>query len=285
MKNDTPTEGSDPAKALIKALGENEHARMLVDECAAELSSSNDVLKHELSDSPSCAGIKNALKKSEAVESKVQEVSTTLSGVNHALKHEVLERQVLAHQLADVMAQEAVSHHAAFHDSLTGLPNRALFNDRLQHGLMQAKRHGWNLSVMFVDLDDFKIVNDAHGHHVGDHLLKTVAARLRQVTRIDDTICRHGGDEFLCLLMEAPDEKSVALIAEKIIQAIQAPDDSRVGTTNVCPQIKASVGIAMFPRDGTTAEALIQKADIAMYRAKQNKSGYSFASAATNLQS
>lgn len=275
---------SDPAKTLLKALGQNELARTLVDECAAELSSSNETLKNELDDNPSLAGIENALEKNEAVKYKVQEVSAKLNIVNLALEQEVLERQVLAHQLADVMAQEALSHHAAFHDSLTGLPNRALFNDRLQHALTQATRHSWNLSVMFVDLDDFKVVNDVHGHHVGDDVLKTVAARLKKVTQVDDTICRHGGDEFLCLLMEASDEKSVAVIAEKIIHSIQAPDDSLNGATSVGPHIKASVGIAMFPRDGTTAEALVQKADIAMYRAKRDKSGYSFASAATNSQ-
>lgn len=140
-------------------LGQNEHARNLLDECAAELSSSNDGLKNELAAGHGLPAVENALEKSEAVENKVQEVSVKLSVVNQALKHEVIERQVLAHQLADVMELESVAQHAAFHDSLTGLPNRALFNDRLQHGLAQATRHGWNLSVLLIDLDDFKIVN------------------------------------------------------------------------------------------------------------------------------
>ena len=268
----------DPAKTLIKVLGQNEHVRDLVEECAAELSSANDTLKNELAEGQVLSAVENALQISEAVESKVQEASAKLSVVNQALKHEVLERQVLAHQLADVIEQEGVAHHAAFHDSLTGLPNRALFNDRLQHALAQATRHGWRLSVMFVDLDDFKIVNDVHGHHVGDDVLRHVAARLKAVTRVDDTISRHGGDEFLCLQMEAADEKSVALIAEKIIDAIQAPLDS----DNVADGliiIKASVGISMFPRDGTTADVLIKSADAAMYRAKRDKCGYAFASA------
>ena len=185
--NEKRVEASDPAKTLINALGQNEHVRTLVDECVAELSSSNGALKSELTDCPSLTGVENALEKSEAVESKVQEVSAKLTIVNRALEREVLERQVLAHQLADVIEQEGVAHRAAFHDSLTGLPNRALFNDRLQHALAQAMRHGWNLSVMFIDLDDFKSVNDLHGHHVGDDVLKTVAARLKKVTRVDDT--------------------------------------------------------------------------------------------------
>ena len=271
-----PANAGNPAKTLIKVLGQNEHVRDLVEECAAELSSANDTLKNELAEGEGLSAVENALEKSEAVENKVQEVSAKLSVVNRALEHEVLERQVLAHQLADVMEQEGVAHHAAFHDALTGLPNRALFNDRLQHGLAQATRHGWNLSVMFVDLDDFKIVNDVHGHHVGDVVLKNVAARLKEVVRTDDTISRHGGDEFLCLLMEAKDSDAVALIAQKIIDAIQSPGN---GEPNIGQRIKASIGIAMFPRDGTTPEALIQSADVAMYRAKRDKCGYSFASA------
>ena len=267
----------DPAKTLILALGQNERVRDLVDECAAELSSNNGALKNELADGRGLSAIESALEKSEAVQNKVQEVSAKLSLVNRALKHEVLERQVLAHQLADVMELEGVAHHAAFHDSLTGLPNRALFNDRLQHGLAQASRHGWNLAVMFIDLDDFKMVNDIHGHHVGDHVLRNVAARLKEVTRIDDTISRHGGDEFLCLLMQPKDTESVALIAQKIIDAIESARSTGNDDANIGPGIKASVGIAMFPRDGKTAEALIKSADVAMYRAKRDKSGYSFA--------
>ena len=274
----------DPAKTLIRVLGQNEHVRELVEECAAELSSTNDALKNELAYGEGLSAVENALEKSEAVENKVQEVSAKLSVVNRALEHEVLERQVLAHKLADVMEQEGVAHHAAFHDSLTGLPNRALFNDRLQHGLAQATRHGWSLAVMFVDLDDFKIVNDVHGHHVGDDVLRNVAARLREVTRVDDTISRHGGDEFLCLLMEARDTEAVALIAQKIIDAVQVPLDNGNDEINVAPSIKASIGIAMFPRDGTTAEALIKNADVAMYRAKHDKCGYAFAGVASASQ-
>lgn len=101
---------------------------------------------------------------------------------------------------------------------------------------------------------------------------------------MDDTISRHGGDEFLCLLMEAKDTETVACIAQKIIDAIQVPRSSDNGEANVGPGIKASIGIAMFPRDGTTPDALIQSADVAMYRAKRDKCGYSFANAAAGLQ-
>ena len=270
-------DNSEPAKNLIKLLGQNQRVKDLVEECATELSSANVALKNELADSGALPSVEIALKKGEAVEDKVQDVSEKLSVVNEALQHEVLERQVLAHQLADVMEQENAAYHAAFHDQLTGLPNRALFHDRLEHGLAQAKRHNWTLSVMFVDLDDFKIINDAHGHHVGDDVLKAVAQRLQKVTRVADTICRHGGDEFVCLLLGTKDEKSVALIAEKMIQAIQAPCDASIDAPSPCPSIRSSIGISMFPKDGTTAATLVKSADLAMYRAKRDKCGYAFA--------
>ncbi len=275
-KAPTP-DNSEPAKNLIKLLGQNEHVKDLVEECATELSSANSVLKSELAESGSLPRVEIALKKSEAVEDKVQDVSEKISVVNQALQHEVLERQVLAHQLADVMEQENAAYHAASHDPLTGLPNRALFNDRLEHGLVQAKRHGWTLSVMFVDLDDFKIINDAHGHHVGDDVLKTVAKRLQEVTRVDDTICRHGGDEFVCLLLGTQDELTIARIAKKMILAIQAPIEGSTGEPSPRPNIRSSIGISMFPKDGTTAAALVKSADLAMYRAKRDKCGYAFA--------
>lgn len=279
MSVDPPAspENSEPAKNLIKLLGQNEHVKELVEECAVELWSANVVLTNELAYSGPQPGVEIALRKGEAVEDKVQEVSEKLSAVNEALQHEVLERQVLAHQLADVMEQENAAYHAAFHDPLTGLPNRALFHDRLEHGLAQAKRHGWALSVLFLDLDDFKIINDAHGHHVGDDVLKSVAMRLQEVTRVDDTICRYGGDEFVCLLLGTQDEQMVVQIAEKMIRAIQAPCDATNVAPNPRPKIRASIGISMFPKDGTTAATLVKSADMAMYRAKRDKCGYAFA--------
>ena len=180
-------------------------------------------------------------------------------------------------QLAAVTEQGAVDRHAAFHDVLTGLPNRALFNDRLEHGIAQARRHGWALAVMFVDLDEFKIINDTHGHDIGDFVLRTIALRLKAETRSDDTVSRLGGDEFLYLLMEVRDEKDVTLIAEKIIKSVQAPCDIVVDQVTLVVSVKASIGIAVFPKAGDTPEVLIKSADTAMYEAKKTKSGYSFA--------
>ena len=280
MKTDPLTElpkDIEHAKSLSKVLGQSEQVKDLVEECAEELSSVNLVLKQELSERDALPGVGDALEKSAAVESKVQEASVKLAVVNRALKGEVRERHVLEDKLAAATEQEETARHAALHDVLTGLPNRALFNDRLEHGLTQATRHGWTLAVMFMDLNDFKTINDTHGHDAGDSVLKTIAERLTQNTRGDDTVSRHGGDEFLYLLMEVHDPRDVTAIAEKIIKAVQAPFDVRVRDHIISLNINASIGISIFPKNGTTADTLLKSADEAMYRAKKNKSGYAFA--------
>jgi diguanylate cyclase (GGDEF)-like protein len=157
------------------------------------------------------------------------------------------------------------------------MPNRALFNDRLERGFAQAKRHGWILALMFVDLDDFKKINDRYGHDIGDSVLQTIARRLQDNTRGEDTVSRHGGDEFLYLAMDIQKEANISLIAEKIMEEIQAPLNVNVRDLNTSLSITASIGISIFPKHGTDADMLVKSADKAMYRAKQNKSGYSFA--------
>lgn len=272
--------GAKPAKSLTQVLKESEHVKEIVKESADELASVNMVLNEEFANQDLLPEVDNALAKSEAVEVKVQEASVKLASVNQALKDEVKERHLLERQLATVLEQQEETRHAALHDSLTGLPNRALFDDRLEHGLVQATRHGWTLAVMFMDLDNFKSINDSYGHDVGDAVLRIVAARLEENTRGEDTVSRHGGDEFLYLLMDMNNEHDARIIAEKIIKAVQMPCKVRVGELIVSP----SIGISIFPKDGTTAEALKQSADAAMYQAKRSKSGFAFATTATTSQ-
>lgn len=276
LPEDTPA-----TKSLKGALNDNEHARGMVKESGDELASVNQVLSDGLSDGNSLHEVGSALARSEAVEVKVQDASEKLSQVNLALENEVKERHLLEQELARVTEQQQQAHHASLHDALTGLPNRVLFNDRLEHGIEQAKRQGWTLAVMFLDLDQFKTINDAHGHDVGDAVLLTIARRLTDTTRTDDTISRHGGDEFLYLLMEVNGRQDAAIVAEKIIQAVQLPCATRAGELKV----KTSIGIAIYPTDGATAEALILNADAAMYRAKQTRSGYAFANDNAKLPS
>jgi diguanylate cyclase (GGDEF)-like protein len=266
-----------PADPFSGVLASCEQVNTLMKECAEGLSMVNNAIVQARAEPGSLPGIEGVLEKTVAILNTVRAASAVLSLMHQALKMAGRERSLVQHQFAAAQEQEQSSRQAAFHDALTGLPNRALFDDRLEHGLAEAKRHGWTLAVMFVDLDQFKVVNDSLGHDAGDRVLQAVARRLRENTRGEDTISRHGGDEFLCLLMDVGDEKSVAMIAGKLIQAIQVPCRVSVGGTEIDAPVSASIGISIFPKDGTTADALVKKADETMYRAKRAGSGYLFA--------
>jgi diguanylate cyclase (GGDEF)-like protein len=267
--------GDLPAgKSLTEVLGQSEHVKELVEQSAQELSSVNTELAQEMEHAREPPGVRLALERSQAVEDKVQDAANKLSVVNEALEAEVSARLALEAELATVTLDEQAARHAAMHDALTGLPNRTLFENRLEHGLAQAKRHDRTLAVLFLDLDGFKQVNDAHGHDVGDALLKAIADRLREHARDDDTVSRFGGDEFVYLLTEIDGDQDAARVAQKISDAIQLPCQLSAGVL----VIKPSIGIAIFPRDGTLSNALIKSADTAMYTAKRSQSGFAFAS-------
>ncbi|RWE61126.1 EAL domain-containing protein [Mesorhizobium sp.] len=157
-------------------------------------------------------------------------------------------------------------HFMANHDALTGLPNRTLLEDRLSQAILYAQRYDRWVTVVFIDLDNFKLVNDTLGHNAGDELLKTVAARMVECVRATDTVVRLGGDEFVIVLFDQP--TNVDLIAEtlqKIRMAIAEP--VRLGAHRL--RATASIGIASYPKDGTNPDALLANADAAMYRAKE----------------
>ena len=265
-------------KPLSKALGQTEKVKALVEEAAQDLSSVNSDLKDGIGSGSPLESMEKVLVQSEAVEQKVQEAADKLADVNVDLKDEVRARHILEFKLEAVKERAEAARHDAVHDPLTGLPSRVLFNDRLEHGLAQARRHGWSLAVMFIDLDDFKKINDTHGHAAGDSVLRAVASRLSQSVRDGDTISRHGGDEFLFLFAEVKDRQDLSTVAEKILESIQSPCSVTVDGLTIKISVSASVGISIFPEDGSTAEALIHSADKAMYQAKQTKNRYSFAS-------
>lgn len=161
--------------------------------------------------------------------------------------------------------------HMAYHDSLTNLPNRRLFLDRLNHELARAKREQTSLGIMFLDLDGFKNINDSLGHDTGDIVLKTVSTRIQSQLRECDTIARHGGDEFILLLTGLDNRENASTIAEKIIEAVRHP--IRINDTDLF--INTSIGISLFPTDSDSGEALITKADCAMYCVKnKGRNGY-----------
>ena len=174
------------------------------------------------------------------------------------------------------LAQEQMEYQA-YHDSLTSLPNRLLFRDRIGIALAHAKRTGRLSAVMFLDLDQFKLVNDTLGHTVGDRLLQAIGARLVNCIRAEDTVARMGGDEFTILLADVADRRGAALVAQKVLEAVRHPvtiDEHELFVTT-------SIGISVFPDEGTDAESLLKNADRAMYRAKElGRDNYQFASAA-----
>ncbi|MBF0541338.1 MAG: diguanylate cyclase [Nitrospirae bacterium] len=154
----------------------------------------------------------------------------------------------------------------AYHDALTGLPNRTLFYDRLMQHLNISKRNNKMIAIFMVDLDGFKCVNDRMGHDAGDKVLKDVAFRLENSVRESDTVARLGGDEFIILVINILNKADAATVAQKVLLSFCAPFDFK---TPICA-IGASIGIALCPDDGNDPEMLIKKSDMAMYHAKQN---------------
>jgi diguanylate cyclase (GGDEF)-like protein len=193
-------------------------------------------------------------------------------------------------QLARARVRENEAHltHArrveylAYHDGLTALPNRGLFNKLLSQAISQARRYHRQLAVAFIDLDRFKQINDTLGHEAGDELLKEVANRLKTCVRDSDTVARLGGDEFVVLLTELGDERYAATVAQKIINAVAKP-------FNLLGQefrVTASIGISTYPKDGPDEQTLTKNADIAMYQAKEDgKNNFQFYSEQLNANS
>jgi diguanylate cyclase (GGDEF)-like protein/PAS domain S-box-containing protein len=168
------------------------------------------------------------------------------------------------HDITEMRLKDERIHHLAFHDALTGLPNRALMLDRLQHAINRCQREAGRLAVTFIDLDRFKSVNDGLGHDIGDLLLQEVAQRIEGRLRAMDTVARLGGDEFVVLMEDLGEAGQCASLAEQLIAAIRAPMPLRGHTV----EIGASMGMAFFPEDGDDPLELMKRADMAMYAAK-----------------
>lgn len=180
---------------------------------------------------------------------------------------------IVFHDITDAQAMALKMAYLAQHDFLTNLPNRVLLNDRISQAIAVAERRTSHLAVLFLDLDNFKQINDSLGHGIGDRLLQSVAQRLTACVRRSDTVSRQGGDEFVVLLTEDNFAEDAALTAEKILTAMAQPhvlDGQQLVVTT-------SVGISTYPADGLTAEALIKNADSAMYQAKERgRNNYQF---------
>ncbi len=175
--------------------------------------------------------------------------------------------------ISNRIESEAVLQHMAHHDALTSLPNRILLTDRIDHALQRANRENSEVAVMFIDLDGFKVANDMYGHEAGDIVLKTVASRLREIVRTQDTVARISGDEFAVVLEDINSHADVGIVARKLLDSL-----CKVYTVNdhevYC---SASIGIALYPSDGLDSGRLLKQSDQAMYKAKRDgKARYCF---------
>ena len=182
-------------------------------------------------------------------------------------------QRLLADKERERAAQEERIRHQAYHDALTGLPNRASFTEHLEESMRRAKRAGWPLALLFLDLDLFKRVNDSLGHDAGDRLLRVAAERIRRSVREADMLFRMGGDEFTVLLEDVRGPEEAAMVATRVLEGIAEPLQLQHHEIAVT----ASIGIALYPRDDVVGERLVKSADTAMYRAKElGRNRYAF---------
>jgi len=191
--------------------------------------------------------VKTLVRSEQELESRVAQRTGELEEANALLREKELELQHLAH-----------------HDHLTGLANRLLLDDRIEHAIARARRGGVGVGVLLVDIDHFKAINDAHGHDAGDELLIAIAGRLGDCVRETDTVARLGGDEFIVVLEDLPDSAAAAVVAEKVVAAATRPVELASGTAHV----SVSVGVAFFPEHANDRARLLKRADAAMYAAK-----------------
>ena len=195
-------------------------------------------------------------------------ISTIRDSAGNAIRY-----TAIFYDITDIKESEDKIRHRAFHDPLTELPNRLLFQDRLLQAIAHAKRGNDQLAIMFMDVDHFKNLNDSLGHHMGDIFLHRLATQLTQIIRIEDTVSRMGGDEFTILLTQLSSEADAASIANKILALFKTPFD--LGGHNI--HLGASIGIALYPNDGDNTDTLIRNADTAMYHAKERgRNNYQF---------
>ena len=276
------TGGADAPDALDLALEQSNVVKAKVETCAEDLAAANEGVKEQIAGGTTLLSAHETLLVGTTVESKVQECADDLHEVTETLARGIEElaqteialtesREVLADTqaaLAISREDERAARRRALHDSMTGLPNRDLFDDRLSHAIALAQRHDWTLAVMFLDLDGFKKINDTYGHAAGDAVLKEVARRLSLHSRDEDTVCRNGGDEFLYLVVNPQGKENIERIARLVSTNVASP--IAVGGRQFV--VNASIGISVYPVDGATGDELVKSADTAMYRAKKHAS-------------
>jgi diguanylate cyclase (GGDEF)-like protein len=259
-----------PKDATGKSLEVNERVRDVASTAATLAAREAAVLAREQAADRREAGadLRDALadRREAAARSSDEHRAHTASQLLEANEHLVVAA-VHAQTLTEVAENTALQMSVkAERDFLTGLPNRALLTDRLAQSIALAQRHRKKVALMYLDLDQFKNINDSLGHSVGDQLLQSVARRLESCVRHSDTVSRQGGDEFVVLLSEVTAAQDAVLTAEKLIKAIAEPH--LIGEHRL--NVTLSIGISLYPDDGEDVEAVLTNADTAMYYAKRS---------------
>jgi len=193
----------------------------------------------------------------------------TVSAIFNSRRGRVTHYVSMFTDISALKRQQASLGHLAYHDSLTGLPNRLMLVDRLEHALRAHIRNKMQMAVLFIDLDGFKGINDSLGHAIGDRLLQVIAERLQSLLRSGDTVARLGGDEFVIVIESCRSREGVVHIARKLLAAIAEP--LRVNGHEL--EVRGSIGIAIAPQDGQDPDEIMNAADQAMYRVKTQQGG------------
>ncbi len=253
------------AVSLALALKHNEDVRNKLERWTDELAAINELLLGIVASPSLSNSLECAIDRCDALESTIQESADSLATVNVGLTEGITEGKKLALKLQRSHTQGKKVRQEALLDPLTSLPNRQVFDDRLKLALAQAARHGRRFAVMFIDLDGFKRINDTYGHEAGDDVLRQVAQRLQASVRAEDTVSRRSGDEFLCLIVEPGSQRALAAFVARIFARVcEAMEVDSLRLT-----IEPSIGVAVYPDNGRSAEALLLHADTAMYSAKR----------------
>lgn len=294
VRRDSSTVHSRQVPALTWVMDKNRLVEKGVQECVEKIASINAALKEEMRTHLASNAGRQVLNQSEQVKDRVQEYAAYLRTLNASLATEIRERKKLERTLAGMQinlmslqidlleAQKELARyrekrekekHRAFYDSVTGLPNRPLFNDRVERAVAHAQRHQRLFAVMFIALDGLKNLEEQDGpHQIADNVLQTAAQRLRGMVRVSDTVGHQKIDEFFYLQEEIANRRNADGMARKLVAVLAQPYEVQGDKVSLVP----SIGVAVYPQDGDTADALINNAAIAMYQAKRNNGGCFF---------
>ena len=241
---------------LISAAGKNTKMHMV------------DSLKFQFENQKLVLNLKDEINVRKQTQSELEGHREKLEGLVEERTSQLLKtNEVLTEEINIRKKAEENLKHLAYHDDLTKLPNRSLLIDRLEHALIRAQRDKSLVAIMFIDLNEFKKINDTLGHAAGDHVLSTVAKRLRTALREADTISRFGGDEFVVLIEQASEHENTEMLSRKVMKILSQP----VIYNDQALTIGCSLGISIYPQDGENVEVLLERADAAMYRAKDGE--------------